>query len=437
MSGAAARPVVEPSQIERELVKIWREAAAADAAEESSAHSSGEIAPRLRATLCNLILVGGAVTDSSVQRYVDSVITELCVAHPSRFFVVDLESELPAVGGGGPEAVSETSKLVQTGVSSRCVLANSGAHLCSEEVYVRATPAGVVVVPNLLTSLLVADVEVVLALVVDPLLVNNLDSSAPMDRLLVGLRPLVDKLVYDSSTFVDYRQSLECLLRFGRVGATSVTADGTLQFDGAHQVTVRDLNWQRTKRWRTLIAEQFSGQRFERGEEAVAGVRLEACCDGDALGRGIVPADVLLLAGWFVASLRYKLTGVRTGSGSLILQCQNTAGAERQIEIAASGGGVAPIGDGATLLGVRIETLDVSERGVISLRQVAGEAAVEIVTEGMGEQPDGSSTFVRRSPFLPELRERLLHTCIISGFSDRRFAASLGASLQIAGMFGK
>lgn len=275
----AGRLRIEPGEIGAALEKIRRDTAALDRSRDIAAY--GRAAPRMRVTLSNLVFLLSDHCPSISDAAIDDVLTELAVSHPSRFFVIQYHSHARA-------GCSE----VETSVASRCVLANSGIHTCSEEVYMDVQPKTLPGVSNILLSLFLPDIDIVLLPLCDPVFtVSDEESVVRRSRyltLLATIGSMSDVLVYDSSTFEDYELSLAQLIEEGQSARRH-----------------RDLNWGRTARWRSLIADQFDLPRFS---EALAGLEsLTLTCDvpSTALSCGRIPADALIVSSWMLAALGY------------------------------------------------------------------------------------------------------------------------------------
>lgn len=271
-------------QIAKSLEKIRREAAQLDQEEERKV--TGRSAPRFRATLSNLIFLWTDCGKMVDEKVLDSLISELCVNHPSRFFIVQYSAFGAACSG-----------LAQ--VYSRCVMANSGVHVCSEEVYISVQPNTLPGVSSLLLSLLLPDIDLVLSVFCDPVLPGK---SEQVDlardrflRLFRSLRQISNVIVYDSAAFENYDASLCELL-----GETHLSARER------ERVRHRDVNWTRTKRWRSLITEQFDAPRFANAAPNISQITFYCRVKQEELRRGLIPAQALLISGWLLASLGYS-----------------------------------------------------------------------------------------------------------------------------------
>jgi glucose-6-phosphate dehydrogenase assembly protein OpcA len=276
------------ADIEGELARVWREAAAAD-----SAQDRGEGAARVRATLANVVLLQYGCDLPS--RELDNLLAEVCLGFPSRFEIVRYFPEGLAAAGGG-------DRPLRTAVSSRCFLAQSGAHICSEEIYVDVAQNGVAHVHNLLLSVLVPDVPSIVVLLSDPLAGNNPDFL----KLVESVTALADRVIYNSDLLADYSESLAVMLDDKESGfqgqEISAWADrGTVT--ASEESRFRDLAWRLNRRWRLLIAEQFDGGRAEM-LSSLSNIQIDVRCGTD----GMLTGAALLLAGWMANALSWEGT---------------------------------------------------------------------------------------------------------------------------------
>ncbi len=280
------KPLVKPGNIETELEKIYSAAASQDAAEEKAA--TGAAAPRTKATLSNLVLINTSASTDEVDASINNLIDKLCESYPSRFFVLD--ANLPAGASPGGTGVA-------TAVSSRCFLAESGAHVCSEEIYMSVENRALPLVKNLLMSLFAPDVDVVVVLLGDAAVSEHAES---VEKILSALLPVANRIVYDSSGFREYGRTLRLLATAGRESSAAYDLNATLG-------KLADVNWRRTRQWRSMISESFNAERL--AEAAPKMNRLSLVCQRTPaeLQAGKIPPDALLLAGWVATSLGKSL----------------------------------------------------------------------------------------------------------------------------------
>ncbi len=272
-----ARIPVEPSAIASELGRVWREAALLDQA------LTGKTAPRVRMVLSNLIVLLSKESEQCAQ-FVDQLITAVAVEHPSRVFVLTLSCDARAE--------------LEAAVSSRCVQARSGSHVCTEEIYLRLSANAAGVARNLLLAHLAPDVPTV-ALLYGDAKCGLLPDSSPAAAQICGL---ADRVVYEGLLFANYTESEDCLLRTEAlsdfVGRSSFGAKQE-QGDGR----IRDINWRRLQRWRALIAEQFDSGQAAQEIETISSVVLSSNVPVEELWAGHLPGGALCLAAWIAECL--------------------------------------------------------------------------------------------------------------------------------------
>ena len=288
---------VSPGKLADELTRIRREAAALDAERELAA--TGKAAPRVRATLSNFIVVSVDMYQPDRARRLNNLIESLCVIHPSRFFLVDFDVNWPwAKAGEQGEA-----DFFEAQVSSRCVLARSGMHVCSEEVLIRVGSPGVSSMANLLLSLLVPDIATVVMVFCDPEAdIIDAGQKRAFFQLLSLFEGISSRLLYDSRSFDNYGASaggvMSCRAWHSERQHSSFGKPRDVS------VSVLDLNWLRLAPWCRRMAERFEERMLSCRPEDVFRVEIRYE-DPSAAGR--VPASVFLMAGWILAAFGWKL----------------------------------------------------------------------------------------------------------------------------------
>lgn len=389
----SGRTVVHPSAIQAELERIRREAAAMDVVIEGS----GDAAPRVRATLSNFIVLVPRAT-ATIHRELDSLITELCITYPSRFFIVEYLSE-----------ASEQSVL-ETGVSSRCVLTNAGMHVCSEEVYLTVRPQTVPFVKSMLLSLLIPDIEVVLFVLGD---LGVLSEGDDLATIIQQIASCADLVVYDSQRFEAYGSTTESLL--GAMSKFVLWNGDTLPR--------RDMHWNRLKRWRTVLAEQFKSEESSNLLERLTRIDLRYGQAGAADS-----ADTLLLASWIASCLSLTPTSIERNATSSVLQFSGPNG--QSVSLACSQH------EGCTSGLHSLELHLGSGEGEITtiLQQHASENALSVTTE-FAAQASGSKNscdlFMRKVPFAPEPFEQVLLGSLGPAARDEAYVASRDLSVVL------
>ena len=260
----------------------------------------------MRATLSNLVVLVCEPCSKNISSHIDAVIATLAVQHPSRFFILRCLE-------GGSGGVSAT-------VTSRCVLAQSGHGICTEEVSLKVTPQGAEVVPNFLLSLLVPDIETVLLLLNDP---ADLQQSG-FGELVSRLSSMVDVLMYDSAAFEQYDTGVDSILKL-------LEQEPASGFSGA---SARDMAWLRLKRWQELLIEQFRAQKFVEVPGAVQKIRISQASRNPK--DGVCPETVLLMS-WFLECLDWSVERVSTtSSGEIVFNCADKQGNLVALEVISS-----------------------------------------------------------------------------------------------------
>lgn len=405
---------VSPAEIEKALIKIWREAAQDDVAKEKS-QASGEVSARVKATLANLIILEG---DGPVRGMeLEELITELCLSFPSRFCIVRYRS-----GSAGAE--------LKTGVSSRCMLARSGAHVCSEELYIGTGPGSVQHVPNLVLSVLVPDTPVVVLMSCDP----SEEKDPQFHQLLLSLRHLSDRIILDSRHIKNYGATAGELLS----DTSSLIGKGSFGcssgIGGVSTSDLRDLTWHRMGRWRSLVTELFDGDRAD-APARIEKLRIESDIPQSDLASGTIPINALLLAGWFAAKLGWQIIHGRVDStrAALVVDALSAAGKAISIEIASQAGGkgirrICAIelkfggASPGSLTGARIERDHVGQTVEVS-------TTLSAVTEVAAQSAK------RLAPFASISGVAALTHELMSGHCDLDYLAALGPSRQIWNLF--
>ncbi len=403
------KPLVRPGDIESELEKIRSSAAQQDVAKEQA--EQGTASPRGRATLCNLVIVNGSSQTVSVDSTIDDLIDALCIEYPSRFFIMD--AQLPP---------SESSKHngVATAVSSRCFLTNSGAHVCSEEVYMSASPEAIPLIRNLLMSLLAPDVDVVL-------LVLGAEASPSFESLLSTLSPVANRIVYDSMSLTAYAEKIALL-------SGTPLKSAAIHPLGEAVEKLSDVNWKRTRRWRSLISEGFDAERLSNDTIRMKRVLL-SCAQGIAdIQKGEIPADALLLGGWLLSSLGATPNagpGKKTPFG-IAFECSGPDGAF-QLEITEEHDFEWSLKD-ASLRSVEIlaETKSAAARVRIDRRLARGTAEISIGITELGKSGGDCEFSVRNSPYASATMKELVLSHITSRRDDAHYFRAVELSVSLA-----
>jgi glucose-6-phosphate dehydrogenase assembly protein OpcA len=373
---------VPPAKIVGELERIRREAAALDS--EKEALASGEAAPRVRSTLSNLVLLVFEDEPSIGKSTVENLITELCVAFPSRFFVA----------GFSQNRGDESDSVLDTAVSSRCVLTNSGMHVCSEEVYVSVHPGSVDLVPNLLLSLLIPDVETILLVLGDPGSVpSDSDAAQAFKKLLTGLDSVSDRVEYDSAFFRDYALSHRQLFDDDAQGSTAR----------------RDLNWSRMAKWRSLLAEQFDSEGGEGIADGVSKFRLSTSVAPEQFLLGRPGSDVLLFLGWCFSCLDWTVESAKLHKKSSELELTVSDGSA-EYSVVIVNDDHAEFSFGSALDTVELGWSCAGKERTLRMHRDRASASLEINNETSAVSSSGGarSEVCRRAPFPEQSLEKII-----------------------------
>lgn len=411
--------VVKPGTIAGELEKIRRMAADQDSRTEAAA--GGSAAPRVKATLSNLVVLTSSARPGGItaanKRQLDDLITDVCIQHPSRFFIIEYQGDL-----SDPQLYTHG---VRTAVSSRCVLTNSGAHVCSEEIYVGVASAGIAAVPNLLISLFAPDVEVILLMLGDA---EYADEG--FESLLKAVRPVCSAVVYDSAKFVDFAEGV-----FGTVGIRGEPGSLKLATQSDSRTAIpraRDINYRRLRRFRELIAEGFEGDRF--AATAVEKVVIGFSAGPETFTSDRVPGEAFVIGGWIASCLGWSPGLSRSKiPGGLLVQC-SFEGEDRWIEF---------VGDGVkerveaprTLTTVDLHFNPTVFAGRLHLHRPVGSSVAELAVIEANQAQKGAGSgdcAVRNAPCLDMSFETLVLKGIVAQRSDPEFESSLAGALALA-----
>lgn len=233
---------VEVGKISKELKKLWE---------------SNEGA-MTRASLINLALYSETADSLATNTQLISRITE---NHACRAIVIEVH---PAA----------KENHVEAWVSAHCHVTKAGSkQICSEQLSFLLQGPCTATLPNIVFSQLDSDLPLYLWW--------QGEFRAPMDAQLWAR---VDRIIYDSQTWGDFRQQLELL--------------ETVQEEAGHRIVLCDLNWTRLDRVRLGIAQFFDHpathhhfNEIERGEIEYAPQHR---------------STAVLLAGWLAAQLDWK-----------------------------------------------------------------------------------------------------------------------------------
>ncbi len=260
---------VRPEDIERTLKQSRAERAA------GRGQGASELHPSI--ILSNFIVtLPGDIKDS--RQAVESLLAELSLTVPSRFFIISLDSA--------------SNERLTTAV--RCRLSTPDSY--SEEIYIQASKETLPLVSSLLRSLCISDVSTVSYVMGEPWATDGDSQMAQsIEGLLTQLQDMCDLFLYDSRTFRNYKDSVSSLFSLRRI-VRPVNEEASHKL-ARSTVRVRDLNWYRSEQLRSLLAEVFDAGEFGREGYSIQSV--------EVISSNSKPdATSLLLAGWLKEILR-------------------------------------------------------------------------------------------------------------------------------------
>ncbi len=408
------RMEVKPGDLQRELRRVWREAAQLD---EKTASKGSAGSPRVRAVLSNFIILVSDLKNDAERRAVDALITELCLSYPSRFFII---------------GHSDSVNGIRTAVSSRCVRANSGAHVCSEEVYIEVARSSVAVSPNLLLSLLVPDVPVFLKL--PGVALPNGNGKEPLNPVLELFSSVIrfcDRIIYDSAEIGNYAAAHEFLFRLVAPGSGDGCADGELSSVGfseyrlSHRSRLIDLNWIRALTWRTAIAEWFEQPAWAAALPNLTQVHFDFCAETPSQGQSII-GEALLLGAWLGSKLTLSVSAAELrNSDRACIRGKRDDGSEVVFEFRRL-----PLesGQAPTLLEVRFAIRSNEPALVVSFHPES--QGLKLSAQGKGDNLSSGEMFIR----YPRLSSDEL---LLSYLKDPIVMAEFKETVEIAAEFAK
>lgn len=290
---SADKRFVSLEAIEGELRRIWQEAA------EAYASTAGPSAmPQARVRLANMLICKDAADSSLNATELDALLSDLTVIYPSRFFIIEFNSA---------RSSAETKDNGLTArVSSRCVQARSGAHVCSEEIWLQLESVELASLRQLIFSLLLRDLPVVMlyAGAVEKIITEAREERA-IAPLILLLREIADKVIYDSVLFSNFARSLAAL-------------DKAKLLKGNNELV--DLSWARLSRLRLAIAEQFENTEAQALLAELEAINISVQVSRRNFKENVFPGEVFLLAAWLLFCLKIKeeqmpMMATRCGDG--------------------------------------------------------------------------------------------------------------------------
>ena len=251
---------VTPEAIERTLKKMRSE---------KDTLASGAV-PVIRP---NVILSNFIITLCSplneVRQKLEGLLEELTVLIPSRFFIVSI--------------ADEDIKELSTAVRLREIKSSSGKEFYSEEIFIQTSKSTLPLIPSLLRSLFASDVSIVSYVEGEP----TGKEGSTVDELLHQLREICDLFLYDSKDFKNYSHAVSELFALRRIVRPQKEVDSKKL--APTSVRLRDINWYRHERLRSLLASLYDASSFS--SSAIKEVEV-------ILNQEKPSATGLILAGW-------------------------------------------------------------------------------------------------------------------------------------------
>jgi hypothetical protein len=221
--------LVAPEDIERTLKKIRVD------------RSGGSLTAKPNIILSNFVITVPLAL-KRVRKQLEEMLEELALLVPSRFFIVSL-------GDSGTAKLATAVRLTE-------VKSSSGQHFFSEEVFVEAGTQSLSLVSSLLRSLCVSDAPIISYVMGEP--IGGADSD--VESLLNQLREMCDLILYDSKEFNNYSSSVNSLFSLRRI-VRPANEEASRKL-APSSVRIRDLNWYRLEKLRSLLAGLYDAGGF-------------------------------------------------------------------------------------------------------------------------------------------------------------------------------
>lgn len=232
---------VEIGKIGRELKQLWAEGGGA----------------KTRASLINLAVYSEAPGSLPVNTRIIAEITE---NHACRAIVI----------GANPSA---KENRVETWINVHCHVSRAGSkQVCSEQLSFLLEGPSAQLLPNIVFSQLDSDLPLILWW--------QGEFSDPMDPQLWAL---VDRVIYDSQTWPDFRAQMQLA--------------ESAQAEARQRIVLCDLNWTRLLQIRRAVAQFFDNPASYAHLNEIESVAIQFAPGYRSTG--------LLLAGWLAAQLRW------------------------------------------------------------------------------------------------------------------------------------
>lgn len=207
----------------------------------------------------------------------EKLLKELALLVPSRFFIVSI-------------AEDDIDKL-DTSVRVKEIKSSSGQEFYSEEIFISTSRSTLPLVASLLRGLCISDVSIISYVMGEP----TEDGESSIDDLLQELRQICDLFLYDSKDFQDYQSSVTSLFSLRRIVRPHNEIESRKL--APTSVRLRDLNWYRHERLRSLLAGLYDASDIT--TEAISEVEV-------LLNQSRPSPTALILAGWLEEILGKK-----------------------------------------------------------------------------------------------------------------------------------
>jgi len=246
--------IVQPSEIEKQLTKIW-----------DALQGTG----KTRASLFNLIIY---TTKNARIDYLYKVAQKLIEKFPSRVIFITIDD-------------TASSDIVKTSVSVISSESKANTIACDLINIVLSTKnkerAPFMVLPHLLTDL--------------PIYLLWGDDPSKIDPISQKLEKLATRVIFDS-------ESTQDLVNFAKAILNHKTSSGS---------DIADLNWARTEGWRQLLAETFkSPERLKLLQQTKTLSIVYNCLESEFFYHTKIQA--LYLQAWLASQMSWELTSTKT-----------------------------------------------------------------------------------------------------------------------------
>lgn len=242
--------------IEREMSEVWREEA------------TGEGEERAVTRACVLTLLVYSDADGCGPE-LDDTLYAVTEAHPARVLVMSIEP------GDEPS--------VSAAVTAACrVQGTRSKQLSCEQVTLSATGEGARQLPSAVAQLLAPDVPVYLWW--------RSAMPHPDDYVFSHLAGMTDRVIFDSTSCVDVRESFE-------------TLDAALS-ENPEWTAVTDFTWQRLTPWRQMFASFYDVAEHREYLDRADTLTVEYVPD---TGKSDIPPRAVLFAAWLAERLGWQL----------------------------------------------------------------------------------------------------------------------------------